>query len=487
MSSPYHFDRSPSYSFRRAPDYQRNRPLGIEGQVTAEHLYVGLPPFAHGYCANHSDSWNALSTPPVTGNAYTAWITSIANFLALGDPNSQPQSDLDYVLKYEPLSSSYTPLRYRTWHLLAYCGLAATPDIPVYEHVITIGQHTSASARFFNAGTVVYEYLYAYNSVSSQWETYTYHLTDQGVESTSGPTSGFTSPANTVSHAMSAWPGAFTETSGSRSANVYPQGAIFYETINAPGATPASVTNEYILELGDGWSFADLQAELDMLLAQIDLTSPHAHYVIDGISRTLNSAGESVLVTHIGPSVPDADGTRHPVQIVITSLQAPWNWATVGASGCIVAQWLNDIVNTVGPSGIDPAMNEQDVLNNYADNAGGTGKPWTMIKSAVRPPSGTLTKQISSYGVITNPTYQVIPDTTVGYIDDTGNFVIPSPTNADSGGELISVSNLPVAATGSLLVFNRGDWITITKLLPPAASIDQDGNRIDQSGASIDR
>lgn len=203
---------------------------------------------------------------------------------------------------------------------------------------------------------------------------------------------------------------------------------------------------DFNVYLENGWELDDIQDELEMLLSQVKLDNRSHTYPIEGETRrALNPLGESITVTHEGPTPGNA------LRIVYTSNGA-WNWASNGP--CEVAANLNDIVNTAGEAGVDSATGEFDVP---------VGAEWLMMKSAVRLPAGSYTKTVKTYNIQdSDPVKIITPDTT-----SWGDFYGEPPVgpNNDRGGELYpDPIDSAVSGAGKIVQFAPGAWISWTSL-----------------------
>jgi hypothetical protein len=469
---PYHFDRGADGQFVRAADWQRNGGQ-MEGQVIARHRYVGHPPWQHSYL--HS------ATGP---GSEDTWINQVMHELSLGVPTGEePNPDMDYVQQ-----SAGWPLRYLSWRLTATVSFDGGAPTLVYDHWLRSGKHSGGfdggiGGVFYNAGEIVQEHLYAYDlaqphpppdETTGGWSTYDYGLNDDGTFATARTGlfydgldgRHYGTPLQAVQAATTDFLNAHPPSSLATSATVTNQtpktGAQYTEHTSADDGHYCDVV--YDLTLSEGWSFNEIQEELDRLLEQVNLGSPDQEYVFELESTTprkLNALGESVIVTHEGPTNGNTgdEADNLPLRYVFTSNSSPWNWESNGP--CAVAENINDVVKSLGEGGGSGLL----------DNEGG---PWEMMKSVVALPAGSYTKTVKDYQ---KPT----PDTT--------DFPPGTPNN-DAGGELLSSTDSLVAGSGGKLEFSRGAWITITKLAagaPPTSNIDQDSTPVDQGGTPIDQ
>jgi hypothetical protein len=191
------------------------------------------------------------------------------------------------------------------------------------------------------------------------------------------------------------------------------------------------------------WALADIKAELDLCLSQINLNNPAMIYNIETEGmRVLDPLGESVTVTHEGPTV------GNPLRFVIRSNGHPWTWTDVVAAGGVLAYNLNDVLKTELDSvGVASIPVEETGTDTPVGADFTEGSNWAMMKSMVTVPSGTYTKTVNTYE-------QPTPDTT---------SYSPSPSaNNDCGGELVSFTASDFSGTNKS--FTRGDWITLTTL-----------------------
>jgi hypothetical protein len=446
---PYHFDRGQDGQFLRAPDYQRNRPAGMEGQVIAKHHFWGMPPFS----ANQIHT--ATESPATVGG----WVAFIASWLQTNDQyfTGHPTVDWDYV----PYSSA--PCRYKT---VRYWTAG-------YEHVMTCASHDNGgigATLFTNAAPLVYEKLTSFcngNSGTTYGDTFTYEyrLNDDGtfLNSNHEPYNGdfLMGPNDAASYATlpgGMWPpsgytitGAQEETATVTSNTGYYK-SVEWATKDSDPSEAIDLTYEFFCELSGGWSVIDMEGELDAMLAQVNLSSQSKEYTIhyEGGAwevRALDPLGEQVTVTREGPNY--ISGTPFPVQYVITSNAHPWNWATNGP--CKVAKNVNDIVyhwvdGGTYPNGIPdpPETNKGDILM-------ASGDYWVAMKSVVRLPAGSFGKTVKRF----DPP-----------IEDSQSWTWPAtPQNDWTGGGLLSSTTSTVTGSGQLVAFSRGPWINITNLV----------------------
>jgi hypothetical protein len=447
----YHFDRGRDGQFLRSADWQRNAG-SQEGQVIAKHHYLGQPPFSHSQL--HSDSYGDTDDPPP---ACKLWVDAIGSWLKSSDWNQGgPNQDFDDV-----------SVRYLDTRIKVTVTINEGDPTTVYDHIVSIGRHTGFSGW---PGLVVDEYWLDWNG--TDYATYEYHLGDDGSHSATGSTAGFATPTGAV--IAVGLPELYNATE-TLSASVTADGASYTEVFSGltgplPG-TFCSYLIAYEVTFSNPWYFAGIEAELDALLALVNLNNPNTLYPIEdedlhmaGTPRKLWETGERVTVTHEGP----AEGKA--LRVIYRSNGASTNMG-------ILAFNQNDIVTAAveanGESGVPPEEGEEDVLGAFG------GGPWSMMKSLVTIPAGDYTKTVRSYAAP---------------IADSNGFVLANgldqTSNHDTGGELASEVATALSLGASRKVyFPRGLWITRTELsegAPSVPGIDTDGTRIDTDDRPID-
>lgn len=467
--TPYRFDRGTDWQFLRSTDFQFNSE-GMEGQVIAQHLFLGCPPFTASECHGTPDA------PITDSDLSNPWITSIDTWLGGGQPFSGTSPVPDFCDL--TVRDTYTPLRFCTWTFEGSGG---------YYHSLTSGRHTPATppvpSIFPNSGNIIHEVFTSLSKTTGELTTYEFKLdedTGELLNANTGIYAGgdFQGPnyvASLAAFGGTSWPPEHYHDAGTdRICWVTPSQAYLSVTYKAApdpdgpfaGGPDISTNIWYRLTLTNGWALdgpSSITAEIDLLLAHVTLNC-RGLYLFYGETepRPLLAGGESITVTHEGPFLPDESGL-HPARIVLRSNGA-WNWSNNGP--CIVAQYLNDIVTAVGETGIDGDMDEGSVLSNYF------GGVWTAMKSRVFLPNGYHAKTVLSF----KPP-----------IHDAAAFAYPYNTmDFDCGGELQSIAADDVF--GRFLEFTRGNWMTITKLDvgSRAGAADRDGTQADIDGRRAD-
>lgn len=417
----------------------------MEGQVIALHKFVGQPPFS----ANMHGSFD-IPSPMAT----------LFGGLVTGEGSDQSTVDFDNIPSAP--TTIHDTCRYRT--------MIITNGSGSYVHSRTCAKHDGGGlggAFLVNGGGLVREELSAFR-LDGTYETWIFQLNDDGSFKT-GLNCHNTPPTLTDYHnslecdnialALPDFPGDGW-TGGTSGGYVEVTATTVHLHTDNPATLDSDPTqvkhdiHDFSLSLSDGWSLADLQAELDRMLAQVDLTNASKKYTIDGTQRKLNATGEQITVTEEGPT----EGVA--VHYVLSSTASPWNWASYGP--CVLAENVNDFINHWLDGGY---CDENGIPLSWAkgDIMGATGDPFKMVKSSILLPGGAFTKTVDHYS---------------GPSPDGASY--PNDQNDQTGGQLLSQDVTAVTDAGKLTAFPRGDWISRTKLAPattPPPSIDADSTR----------
>ena len=456
MSIPYRFDRGNDWKFIRAPDWERNVKPGL-GQVIALHKYLGHAPFASHSLHSATNTYTALTGSNTASADDNAWIYSIEGYMAQGYSStdfSEPDVDYDYLSE-----------RYLVSEFKATVAINGADPTIVYHNLYKQGRHT-ASDPLSGTGVMTAQSFTDYDTSLGSTTTYNYELLDSGVVALnsfspttpgSGDTTNFVSPGAAVTAATIYWYAPYPG-SGWTTATVVTTAQVLRDAVTYSRTTTMTHTTDgvtvddtailvvsmSIVYKNDApWALADIKAELDLCLSQINLNNPAMIYNIETEGmRVLDPLGESVTVTHEGPTV------GNPLRFVIRSNGHPWTWTDVVAAGGVLAYNLNDVLKTELDSvGVASIPVEETGTDTPVGADFTEGSNWAMMKSMVTVPSGTYTKTVNTYE-------QPTPDTT---------SYSPSPSaNNDCGGELVSFTASDFSGTKKS--FTRGDWITLTTL-----------------------
>jgi hypothetical protein len=403
--------------------------LGIPGNVLALHPHLGHAPYASSSLHSATVGWTNAGGNTGSDDDRT-WMSTILGWLADGGASTDPYTDPDLVKQQS--GDSYYPRRYTQYELKATVGgsVGGSSGV-VYDHVVRYGKHTAGEGGpGLSPGTVVHEYYHGYDTQPEvmDWITTSYELHDDGTFTGEKPPQ-VDAPSTSVNRVLPlsppGWWGVGHYTDSISETMTIGRDRITY-LASYTSDDGQTLTIKYELIWSDGWGLDEIQAELDWLLDQVNLSSSGKQYDFgDGVPRVIDPAGEYITVYHDGPY----EGV--PLKVVFSTL-GPGSAISTG----ILAQNVNDVVYAAGEAGTPPPV----------DLTG--SEPWAKMKSVVALPPGSFTKTIKTY---TPPK----PDTTA--------FPGLAPNNDHEGGlESEATESLP-GGTGKRN-YPPGAWITITKV-----------------------